>query len=130
MNTCEIGAKSLIGSNGNVSYRLGLMTRAELPTHQKRVAVGGSLGDAIGCDVAAGAGNVLDHKGRAPDFRKPVGENARGEVGRRSRREADQDLHRLAGIDGLRRSCLCHEQHKQGGKQVRSEPHRFLRCPA
>src|SRR6267378_731990 len=31
MNTCEIGAKSLRGSNGSVSYRLGLMTSDELP---------------------------------------------------------------------------------------------------
>jgi hypothetical protein len=31
MNTCEIGAKSSSGSNGSVSYRLGLMTSDELP---------------------------------------------------------------------------------------------------
>jgi len=35
MNTCEIGAKSLSGSNGSFSNRLGLMTSAELPPISK-----------------------------------------------------------------------------------------------
>ena len=98
--------------------------------HQQRVAVGGRLGDAIGGDVAAGAGNVLDHEGRAPDFRKPVGKNARRKVGSRAGREADQDFHRPVRISGLRRCRLRREQHKQGGEQVRSELHRSLSRPA
>ena len=98
--------------------------------HQQRVAVGGRLGDAIGGDVAAGAGNILDHERRAPDFRKPVGKNARRKVGSRAGREADQDFHRPVRITGLRRRRLRREQHKQGGEQVRSEPHRSLYRPA
>ena len=35
--------------------------------HQQRVAVGRGLGDAIAADVAAGAGDVFDHRRLAPD---------------------------------------------------------------
>ena len=47
--------------------------RSEIAAHHQQVAVGGRLGDAVGGDVAAGAGNILDHERGAPDFRKPVG---------------------------------------------------------
>ena len=70
--------------------------------HQQRGAIGGCLGDALGGDVAAGAGNVLDHERRAPDFRKPVGQNPRGKIGRGARRKPDQDFYRPVRIRRLR----------------------------
>jgi hypothetical protein len=79
--------------------------------HQQRSAVGGRLGDAIGGDVAAGAGHVFDHERRTPDFREPVGKNARRKVGRRAGCKTDQDFHRPVRIAGLRRCRLGREQH-------------------
>jgi hypothetical protein len=62
----------------------------------------------------AGAGNILDQERRAPDFRKPIGKNARREVGSRAGGEANQDFHRPVRIIGLRRSRLRREQHNNG----------------
>ena len=120
---CEIPQR--IERQGFIQARIDHQRR--VAAHQQQVAVGGRLGDAIGGDVAAGAGNVLDHERRAPGFRKPVGENARRKIGSRAGGEANQDLHRPVRIAGLRRCRLRREQHKKRGEQVRGQLHGFLR---
>jgi hypothetical protein len=101
----------------------GIDDQRRVAAHQQRVAVGRRLGDAIGSDVAAGAGDILDHERRAPDFGKPVGKNASGKIRSRAGCEADHDFHRPVWIAGLRRRRRRREQHKQDGEQVRSELH-------
>jgi hypothetical protein len=70
--------------------------------HHQRMAVRFGLDRAVNGQIAAGAGDVLDHDGLAPGFGKPVGEITRREVGRAPRRKADQNAHRAIRIAGLR----------------------------
>jgi hypothetical protein len=66
--------------------------------HQQRVAVGWRLRAALGRDVAARAGDVLDHDRLAPGLGELVGEEASGHIRRGAGREADQDAYGLFGV--------------------------------
>src|SRR5262249_30554179 len=66
---------------------------------KQRVAVGIRLGDNLGAEVLRGTGPVLDNHGVRPFERELVGDNARQNVGRGTRRERHDDFDRSAGID-------------------------------
>ena len=68
---------------------------------QQRVAVGRHAGHGFGCDVARGTRSDLDKELLAEFFRQELGDQARDEVGRATRRLADDDFHRTRWI-GLR----------------------------
>jgi hypothetical protein len=57
---------------------------------------------AVGGDIAAGAGHVLDHRGLIPQCRQSVAHDARDDVDRSARRIADQDVHGVVRIFALR----------------------------
>jgi hypothetical protein len=82
-----------------VEVRVG--DKGRVCRHQQRVAVGRSLGDGFGADLAGGAGPVLHHDLLAHAFREPLRERARQDVGDAARRKRHDNVDRLARI-GLR----------------------------
>src|SRR5262249_50144617 len=68
---------------------------------QQRVAVRRRPHNRLGGDIACCTRPVLDHEGLTELLGQPLGEQARDDVGRRARREADDDAHRPRRI-GLR----------------------------
>src|SRR6185295_17510803 len=88
-----------------IEAELFVQARAEnqraVADHAEGVAVGRRFGEAIGGDVAAGPGDVLDHDRLSPGGAELLREQAPGHIRRDPCREADQDAHRLLGIATL-----------------------------
>ena len=88
--TCETGAKSFTGSYGSL-YRLGLMASCDWLRQSQRVAIRRCFRDAVCCDIAGGAGNVVDYERAFPTPRRIFGragarrcpDCCRAEAGRR-----------------------------------------------
>jgi hypothetical protein len=83
--------------------------KRRITAHQQRVTIGRRLGDAIGRNVAAGAGDVLHHHRPAPCLAEFVRQQPRRDVRGDARREADHDL------DALLRIRL--RERRPGGQQ-------------
>ena len=91
--------------------------------HHQRVAVRRGLGGAFGGDVAARAGDVLDHHRLAPGFGEFLGKQPRGDVGRDAGREADQDADRLLRVVRLRAGHSCRQRHEERCKHTADRLH-------
>jgi hypothetical protein len=108
-NDQEVRCDEHLGDRGKILERivgqLVIEARADhqrrVAAHEERVAVRRRLGDPIGCDVAAGAGDVLDDHRLAPAFGEPVGEETCGDVGRHARGKPDDDPDRLFRVARL-----------------------------
>ena len=104
-----LGTMKHLGDVGEVLHRIvgqlreqvGIDDQRRVAAHHQRIAVGRRLGDALDRDVAAGAGDVLDHHRLAPGLGELVAEQPRGDVRRHAGRKADDDLDRLLGVGGL-----------------------------
>jgi hypothetical protein len=77
---------------------------------QQRVPVRRGFGGRVAGDVAVGPGPVLDHHGPPQSFGKPLGNQPRGNVGRASRRDRDQDADRRLRVLGKGRPGKQHDQ--------------------
>ena len=60
---------------------------------QERVAVRWRAYDRLGCDVAAGAGAVLDNELLAEPLGQPLPDHAGGRIGRAAGGKAENDAH-------------------------------------
>ena len=85
--------------------------------HQKCVAVGRGLGDAVARDVAAGAGNIFDHHRLAPDLAQPVGHDPGDDVHRTCGRIAKDHSDRAVRISALRNGVAGRRKYRQRGNQ-------------
>jgi hypothetical protein len=101
MNTWVIG-EVLDRIVGQLGEQVGIDHQRGIAAHQQGVAVGRRLGDALDRDVAAGPGDVLDHDRLTPGLGELVAKEPRGDVGRHTGREADDDPDRLLGVVRLR----------------------------
>ena len=87
---------------------------------------GGGLGDAIGCDVAAGSGHVLDHDRLAERFGEPIGDQARHDIGGAAGRESGQHADRLVGIVCLRECAARGEERAERNDKTEGRLHRRM----
>ena len=86
VTSCVIGAMSLARIVGQLGEQQRVDGERPADADADGGAVGRGLGDRVGAEIAAGARLVLDHEGAVRIFlRKPVGDQARHDVGRRAR---------------------------------------------
>ena len=110
-----------------VERRVDRRRRAD---EEKRVTVGGRMGDRIGADVGAGARPVLDNELLAEALRQPLADQTRDDVEGAAGRNADDDPYRpcrpgcaraMREIAGERRSTR-HHMHKSAARKFHGFP--------
>src|SRR5262249_17170036 len=97
----DIGLRSDQADRGKIRFRVEIDLLVErrvggkdgVVAVEQRVAVGRRAGDGLGCDVAAGAQAVIDHKRLAEDLLELTAEDAGEHVACSARREGDDEGH-------------------------------------
>ena len=95
---------------------------------EQRVAVGRGARDGGGADIHAAAGDVLDHRRLAPFAAEPVGGEPRQDIGGRSRRRGEHELHGLRGVIVLRLGA-CPPRSSAASASDADPAHACLPCP-
>src|SRR5262249_21683383 len=120
--TSEIGARSLTGSYGSFSYRLGWMVMAGLALTSVEPS-GLGFGARVDRTMAAGAGRILDQDGFAPGLSKLVCKQPRCDVRGAARRKTDENSNGFVRVGGLGKPVVRSEQRRQRSKESAYELH-------
>jgi tetrahydromethanopterin S-methyltransferase subunit G len=111
----DAGDRGNVAQEDEVQLRIKrCIDRIRQRCEQQCVAVGRRIHRRLGRDIAVGAGAVFSHEGLPESLRQPLADQSRADVDTAARREARENSHRMARIDGVRRSQLRHARKHAG----------------
>ena len=117
-----IGMKSLSGAIVDVFVKAFVGRKDAVVAHQQRVAIRCRTRDAFGCDVATGAGTVLDHERRAEQLLHFLADNARKHIAGSAGRERHDQHNRTSRVICRPHRGADRKQSRNSGKKKRPHP--------